>query len=109
MAVVAPEISEEFSLDKGQMGWILAAFTWAYAAAQIPVGFLGDRIGPKKVLTVIITLVSISVAMTGVAVNYLMLLLSRIFLGLGESGAFPVASRGMQNFGRSRTSSRLNG
>jgi sugar phosphate permease len=96
MAVVAPEISEEFSLDKGQMGWILAAFTWAYAAAQIPVGFLGDRIGPKKVLTVIITLVSISVAMTGVAVNYLMLLLSRIFLGLGESGAFPVASRGMQ-------------
>jgi sugar phosphate permease len=96
MSVVAPEISEEFELDSVQMGWLFAVFTWAYAFAQIPVGFLGDRIGPKKVLVVIISIVSVSVAMTGAAVNYLMLLLSRIFLGLSESGAFPVASRAMQ-------------
>ena len=50
MSVVAPEISEEFELDSVQMGWLFAVFTWAYAFAQIPVGFLGDRIGPLKPL-----------------------------------------------------------
>jgi len=95
-SVVQPEIAAEFGLSKTDMGLILAAFTWAYAAAQIPVGWLGDRYGPKRVLTVVIGVISVAVSATGAAIGFLTLLASRLLLGFGESGAFPVASRGMQ-------------
>jgi len=96
MSVVAPEIRAEFGLSLTDMGWILAAFTWAYAAGQVPVGWMGDRFGPRLVLTVIVFFISASVSMTGAALGFMTLLASRILLGLGEAGAFPVASRGMQ-------------
>jgi sugar phosphate permease len=95
-SVVAPEIRADLGLSLTDMGVVLAAFTWAYAVAQVPVGWMGDRFGPKRVLTIIILVVSASVSMTGAAVGFTTLLLSRVFLGLGEAGAFPVASRGMQ-------------
>jgi len=95
-SVVAPEIMAELGLTLTDMGLVLAAFTWAYAAGQVPVGWMGDRFGPKIVLSVIILMISASVSMTGAAIGFLTLLASRVFLGLGEAGAFPVASRGMQ-------------
>jgi len=95
-AIVQPEIAAEFGLSKTQMGFALAVFTWAYAAGQVPVGWLGDRFGPKRVLSVLVLVISMSVAMTGAAIGFVTLLVSRLLLGLGESGAFPVASRGMQ-------------
>jgi sugar phosphate permease len=95
-SVVAPEISAEFGISKTDMGLILAAFTWAYAAGQVPVGWLGDRFGPKRVLSVIILAISASVSLTGAAIGFATLMIARLLLGLGESGAFPVASRGMQ-------------
>jgi sugar phosphate permease len=78
------------------MGVILAAFTWAYAAGQVPVGWLGDRFGPKLVLSVVILAISASVSLTGAAIGFGTLLIARLLLGVSEAGAFPVASRGMQ-------------
>jgi sugar phosphate permease len=95
-SVVAPEIRSAFGLSLAEMGRVLAVFTLAYAVAQVPVGWMGDRFGPKRVLIAVMLVVSASVSMTGAAVGFLTLLISRILLGLGEAGAFPVASRGMQ-------------
>ena len=78
------------------MGLVLSAFTWAYAIGQIPAGFLGDRFGPKKVLTAIMSWWSAAAVMTGAAIGMTSLFSARLLLGLGEAGAFPVASRGMQ-------------
>ncbi|PYR78270.1 MAG: hypothetical protein DMF87_14570 [Acidobacteria bacterium] len=47
ISVAQPEMRQAFGLTLGQMGLVLAAFTWAYAIGQIPVGWLGDRFGPK--------------------------------------------------------------
>src|ERR1017187_7590138 len=46
----APLISRDLSLNKWQMGWVFSVFTLAYALFEIPAGYLGDRIGPRKVL-----------------------------------------------------------
>jgi sugar phosphate permease len=78
------------------MGLVLAAFTWAYALGQIPAGWLGDRFGPRKVLAVIMSWWAVAAAMTGAALGLYSLFSARFLLGLGEAGAFPVASRGMQ-------------
>ena len=96
ISVAQPEIARQFGLSKSAMGLVLAAFTWAYALGQIPSGWLGDRFGPKRVLTVIMTLWSATAVMTGAALGFTSLFGARFLLGLSESGAFPVASRGMQ-------------
>jgi len=96
ISVAQPEIRETLGLTLGQMGIVLAAFTWTYAIGQVPVGWLGDRFGPKKVLNVLITWTSASAFLTGTAGGFGALVAARLSLGLGESGAFPVASRGMQ-------------
>jgi sugar phosphate permease len=96
ISVAQPEIAKQFGLSKSAMGLVLAAFTWAYAIGQIPAGWLGDRFGPKRVLTVIMTLWSVTAVMTGAAFGFGSLFGARFSLGLSEAGAFPVASRGMQ-------------
>ena len=96
ISVAQPEIRETFGLTLPQMGLILAAFTWAYAAGQVPVGWLGDRFGPRKVLNILIVWTSTSAMLTGAAAGFGSLLAARLLLGVGESGAFPVASRAMQ-------------
>jgi sugar phosphate permease len=96
ISVAQPEIAKQFGLSKTAMGLVLAAFTWAYALGQVPSGWFGDRFGPKRVLTVIMTLWSATAVMTGAAFGFSSLFGARFLLGLSESGAFPVASRGMQ-------------
>jgi len=96
ISVAQPEIAKQFGLSKTAMGLVLAAFTWAYALGQVPSGWFGDRFGPKRVLTVIMTLWSATAVMTGAAFGFGSLFGARFLLGLSESGAFPVASRGMQ-------------
>jgi len=95
-SVAAPEISKSFGLDKTAMGFLLGIFTWGYALGQVPAGWMGDRFGPRKVLTIIMVWRAIAITLTGAAVGMASLVTARAFLGLGEAGAFPVASRGMQ-------------
>jgi sugar phosphate permease len=96
LSIAAPEIARQFGLSKTTMGLILAAFSWAYAAGQVPIGWLGDRLGPKKVLTVIMYGVGLAPIINGLSMGFNSLLGARLFLGACEAGAFPVASRGMQ-------------
>lgn len=96
ISVAQLEIAKQFGLTKTAMGFVLAAFTWAYAIGQIPGGWLGDRFGPKNVLTAIMTWWAIGTALAGATVGLASLFSARFFLGLGEAGAFPVATRGMQ-------------
>ena len=96
ISVAQPEIAKAFGLSKTSMALVLSAFTWSYALGQIPAGWLGDRFGPKKVLTAIMSWWSVAAMMTGAALGLGSLLSARFLLGLGEAGAFPVASRGMQ-------------
>jgi sugar phosphate permease len=98
ISVAAPEITRAFGLSKSSMGLILAAFTWAYALGQVPAGWLGDRFGPKKVLTVIMSWWSVATIATGAALGMTSLFSARFLWGLGEAGAFPVATRGMQTW-----------
>src|SRR5882762_3651818 len=46
----APAISSELHLSKEQMGWVFGAFTLAYALFEVPTGFMGDKIGARRVL-----------------------------------------------------------
>ena len=85
----APSIRLELGLTAVQMGWVFAAFNWAYAMFEIPGGYLGDWIGPRKVLMRIVLWWSAFTAATGWAWSFPALLGTRFLFGAGEAGCFP--------------------
>ncbi|HZT29613.1 MAG TPA: MFS transporter [Bryobacteraceae bacterium] len=94
----APVIQRELGFSLVTMGWILSAFRWGYAWFQVPVGWLGDRIGPRKALTLIVSWWSVFTSATGLAWNAASMLVVRFLFGIGESGAFPIATRSLSRW-----------
>ena len=93
ISVASPTISKELGLTRVQMGWALSAFGWAYALFEIPGGWLGDRIGPRRVLMRIVIWWSFFTAATGWAWSSASLIVTRALFGAGEAGAFPNLTR----------------
>src|SRR5919201_734226 len=89
LAVALPFISHDLALGPLQQGIALSSFFWAYAAMQIPMGWLVDRYSIKRVYALAFALWSLSAAATGFARGLGDLLLCRVLLGLGESVYLP--------------------
>jgi MFS family permease len=85
----APLVTKDLGLTKEQMSWVFSAFTLAYALFEIPGGYLGDWIGPRKVLLRIVLWWSFFTAATGWAWNLVSLVVTRFLFGAGEAGCFP--------------------
>jgi MFS transporter, ACS family, glucarate transporter len=93
-----PSIQKEFGFSIVTMGWILSSFQWAYALFQIPGGWLGDRIGPRRALTLIVTWWSLFTCATVLAWSAASMALIRFLFGMGEAGAFPIATRSLSRW-----------
>jgi sugar phosphate permease len=96
MANTAPLIIKEFGFSKVTMGIIFSAFIWSYSLFQVPGGWLGDRFGPRKVLSTIMTYRTVIAVLTTRAFGFSSFWGIRFALGVGEAGAFPTATRAMQ-------------
>jgi len=96
IASTAPLISQEYGFNKVTMGVIFSAFIWSYAFFQVPGGWLGDRLGPRKVLAAIMAYRTVLAVVTTGAVGFASFWAVRFLLGVGEAGAFPTATRAMQ-------------
>ena len=94
----APEIQKDLSLSTEQMGWALSAFFWAYALFEIPSGWLGDRIGARKVLMRVVMWWSFFIAATGWAFSFVWLVITRALFGAGEAGCYPNLTRAFTNW-----------
>jgi len=79
-------------------GWIMAMFTLGYALFQTPAGKLADKRGARGVISGIVAIWSVLTAMTGLAWNYVSMLLIRFFFGAGEAGAFPALAKVVYNW-----------
>jgi MFS transporter, ACS family, glucarate transporter len=93
ISVAAPSIRKDLGLSTIQLGWALSAFGWAYALFEIPGGWLGDRIGPRRVLMRIVLWWSLFTAATGWVWSASSLVVTRGLFGAGEAGAFPNLTR----------------
>ena len=96
LANTAGPIMNEYGFNKVTMGIIFSAFIWAYALFQVPGGWLGDRFGPRKVLSVIMAYRTVIAILTTGAMGFASFWGIRFALGVGEAGAFPTATRAMQ-------------
>ena len=93
IGAAAGSIRDELQLSPSMMAWAFSAFTFAYAAFEIPTGWMGDVFGPRKVLTRIVLWWSAFTAATGLAWNLASLVTVRFLFGVGEAGAYPNISR----------------
>jgi MFS family permease len=124
---VRPDIQSALGLNDAEFGWVFAAFALSYALFEIPSGWLGDRFGPRMVLTRIVLCWSLFTALTGCVWSFHfdsgfvlplpswlnawlpaevplvfsslgLLLLIRFLFGAGEAGAYPNAARALRSW-----------
>src|SRR5580692_777415 len=69
LAVARPAIRDELGISLVMMGWITFAFRMAYALFQLPGGWLGDRFGARRALTLVVLWWSAFTGLTAMAWN----------------------------------------
>jgi MFS family permease len=89
ISFAAISIRRDLGLTTDQMGWAFGVFAFAYSLFEIPGGYLGDWVGPRKVLLRIVLWWSFFTAATGWAWGFLSLTVTRFLFGAGEAGCFP--------------------
>src|SRR5438552_13621136 len=98
ISTAVPSIQNEFGFSLATMSYIIASFRWGYALFQIPGGWLGDRIGPRRALALIVTWWSLFTSATAGAWNAVSMTAIRFLFGMGEAGAFPIATRSLSRW-----------
>ena len=83
------DVARDMQFTDGQMGAIFAAFAMSYALFEIPTGWLGDKIGARKVLVRVVLWWSFFTAATGWAWSFVSMWITRFLFGAGEAGCFP--------------------
>ena len=92
ISVAGPRMQEDLHIGPVGWGWVTGMFTLSYGLFEIPSGAMGDRLGPRRVLTRIVLWWSAFTALTGAMTGYYGLLVTRFLFGAGEAGAFPNAT-----------------
>jgi sugar phosphate permease len=93
-----PTMRRELAFDLVTMSWIVSSFRLGYSLFQIPGGWMGDRIGPRRALAMIVTWWSLFTSATALVWNAASMLTVRFFFGMGEAGAFPIATRSLSRW-----------
>jgi MFS family permease len=95
ISTAAPVIQHEMQITNTQLGLALSAFGVCYALLPIVNGYLGDRFGPRTVLSILGTFWSLGTLVTALVGGFYSLVFARTLVGLGEAGAIPTATRAM--------------
>ncbi|SDJ15591.1 MFS transporter, ACS family, glucarate transporter [Paraburkholderia steynii] len=93
LSIAATPIAREFKLTAVGMGYLFSSFIWSYALFLLPMGFLIDRYGTKRMAGVGIFIWSAATALTGAASSFGALLMARLVMGGGESVSNPVGAK----------------
>jgi MFS family permease len=97
LATAAPLMQDALHLSASQLGVLLSAFYYGYVTCMPATGWLAERYGAQLVLGAGVALWSVATLTTGFASGFAMLLALRVLLGIGESVAFPCASKILAN------------
>lgn len=93
LSVALPLIAPEFNLTPAMEGLMLSAFFWSYALMQIPGGMLLDRFHTRGIIGAATVAWGLFQALGAASHNWLVLLLTRIGLGVAESPIMPAGAK----------------
>jgi len=84
-ATLSPLLTTEFNLNAGDLGLLAGGYFLGFASMQIPLGYLLDRHGPKKIVSSFLLIAIIGTIAFALAQSFSGLLISRILIGVGVS------------------------
>ena len=84
-ATLSPLLTSEFNLNAGDLGLLAGGYFLGFASMQIPLGYLLDRHGPKKIVSSFLLIAIIGTIAFALAKTFSGLLISRILIGVGVS------------------------
>jgi MFS family permease len=93
LSIAAPMLKDELGISASQLGVLLSAFFWTYACLQPLSGWLADRWNVNWVLAGGFFFWSAATAATGMVHTFAALMMLRLFVGMGESVAYPSYSK----------------
>ena len=93
VALVIPDVLTSFHLSDTDRGALNSAFFWAYAALQLPAGWVVDRYGVKWPYALGFLFWCLASAGTALVSSVAQLLALRILVGVGESVVAPASYR----------------
>ena len=82
-ATISPELVSEFNLSSGELGLLGGGYFLGFASVQIPLGYLLDSKGPRRIVSYFLSLSIVGLILFSTAQNLSMLLLSRVIIGVG--------------------------
>jgi MFS family permease len=86
-ATIAGSLASEFSLGAGDLGLLTSVYFLTFAAAQIPIGMVLDRYGPRLVQSTVMLAAAVGAALFSMSDNYALLVAGRALIGLGVAAA----------------------
>jgi MFS family permease len=86
-ALIAGQLTSELALGAADLGLLTSVYFLTFAAAQLPVGVLLDRYGPRRIQSALLLVAAAGAALFGAAEGFLALLLGRALIGLGVAAA----------------------
>jgi ACS family glucarate transporter-like MFS transporter len=98
LSIAGAKLTEEFTISNVRLGLVFSAFLFGYALFQTPAGWLADRFGPRRVLTVGVVWWGLFSALTAaishsIANAVLVLIMIRFLLGAGEAVIYPASNQ----------------
>ncbi|UGY02498.1 MFS transporter [Bradyrhizobium quebecense] len=86
-ALIASHLSSDIGLGIADLGLLTSVYFLVFAAAQIPIGILLDRFGPRRVQSVLLLLAAAGAGLFAISNGFLSLLVARAMIGLGVAAA----------------------
>jgi MFS family permease len=82
-ATLSPVLTLEFELMAADLGLLAGGYFLGFASMQIPLGYLLDKFGPKKIVSSFLLIAFIGTVSFALAQSFSGLLVSRILIGVG--------------------------
>ena len=82
-ATISPNLVSEFNLSAGDLGLLGGGYFLGFASVQIPLGYLLDNKGPKKIVSYFLLIAIVGIISFSLSQNFTSLLISRILIGVG--------------------------
>ena len=91
-------IRAEFGMTDIQVGFLLSAFMWPYALANLPAGWLIDKFGVNKIFIWSLILWSMATFAGGFVLGFFTMYITRVILGIAEAPFFIIGGKITQRY-----------
>lgn len=98
VSTASAAFKQELHLSNTQVGLVFSAFAYPYLLFQVIGGWVSDRFGARRALTISAIIWALATLCTGLVTSLATMIVARVMLGFGEGATFPTATRAMSDW-----------